>query len=79
MEQMKDVLPSILLSVVMGMVVWCISVTGLPLLPVFIMQVLFGAVIYIARLRYIQTRGIFVFKKASQFVRKEVATCGKFI
>lgn len=47
-EQMKDVLPSILLSVVMGMVVWCISVTGLPVLPVFIMQVLFGAVIYIA-------------------------------
>lgn len=70
-EQMKDVLPSILLSVVMGMVVWCISVTGLPLLPVFIMQVLFGAVIYIAGSAIFRLEAYLYLKRLlSSFVKK---------
>lgn len=70
-EQMKDVLPSILLSVVMGMVVWCISVTGLPVLPVFIMQVLFGAVIYIAGSAIFRLEAYLYLKRLlSSFVKK---------
>lgn len=70
-EQMKDVLPSILLSVVMGMVVWCISVTGLPVLPVFIMQVLFGAVIYIAGSAIFRLEAYLYLKRLlSSFVNK---------
>lgn len=70
-EQMKDVLPSILLSVVMGMVVWCISVTGLPVLPVFILQVLFGAVIYIAGSAIFRLEAYLYLKRLlSSFVNK---------
>lgn len=47
-EQIRDVIPGILLAVVMGSVVWCISLTDWPILLVFITQVLLGAVIYIA-------------------------------
>ncbi len=47
-EQIRDVIPGILLAVVMGSVVWCVSLTDWPILLVFITQVLLGAVIYIA-------------------------------
>lgn len=46
-EQLKDILPSIFLSVGMGILVWCISLTGVPTLPLFIIQVALGIVIYL--------------------------------
>jgi len=46
-EQLKDILPSILLSLGMGMAVWCISLLGLPTALSLSIQVLLGAFIYI--------------------------------
>lgn len=46
-EQLKDILPALFLSVGMGMLVWSVSLTELPILPVFIIQVVLGIVTYL--------------------------------
>ena len=46
-EQLKDILPSIFLSVVMGIMVWCVSLIGLPTLLTLIIQVILGIIIYL--------------------------------
>ena len=46
-EQIKDILPSILLSTVMGIAVYCISFIGLHDILTLLIQVLLGAAIYI--------------------------------
>ena len=46
-EQLKDILPSIFLSVVMGIMVWCVSLIGLPTLFTLIIQVILGIIIYL--------------------------------
>lgn len=48
LEQLKDILPSILLAAVMGIVVWLIGLLHLPVLGLLILQILGGAVFYIA-------------------------------
>lgn len=48
LEQLKDILPAIFLSVGMGSAVWLISLTGLPQMAVLSIQVVLGAVIYLA-------------------------------
>lgn len=53
-EQLKDILPSITLSLGMGIIVWSISLFGLPIMLTFIIQILLGMLIYII--------GSFVFK-----------------
>ena len=45
---MKDILPGIFLAVGMGMAVWCVSLTGWPVLAVLSIQVVMGAAIYLA-------------------------------
>lgn len=47
LEQMKDILPSILLAVGMGAVVYQIGFLPVPTLPLLIIQVICGGVIYI--------------------------------
>ena len=47
MEQLKDILPSILLAVGMGVVVYGISGLNLPLPITFSIQILLGAIIYV--------------------------------
>ncbi len=47
MHQMKDILPSILLSAFMGVCVWAISLLSIPDLPLIILQVVSGVAIYI--------------------------------
>lgn len=47
LEQMKDILPSILLAVGMGAVVYLIGFLPVPTLPLLIIQVICGGVIYI--------------------------------
>ena len=47
-EQMKDILPSILLAVGMGVVVYFIGLLNLPTLPLLLIQVICGGVIYVA-------------------------------
>lgn len=47
LEQMKDILPSILLGVGMGAVVYLIGFLPVPTLPLLIIQVICGGVIYI--------------------------------
>ncbi len=47
-EQLKDVLPSALLSVVMGVLVYLISLTHLPLILMLVVQILAGVAIYTA-------------------------------
>lgn len=48
LEQLKDILPSILLAVFMGFCVSFIALVGLPNIITIILQVIAGAVIYIA-------------------------------
>ena len=48
LEQMKDILPGIFLAVGMGMAVWCVSLTGWPVLIVLCIQVMAGAALYLA-------------------------------
>ena len=47
LEQIKDILPSILLAVGMGAVVYLIGFLPVPTLPLLIIQVICGGVIYI--------------------------------
>lgn len=46
-EQFKDILPSIFLSVGMGITVWCVSLIGLSTLLTLIIQVILGIIIYL--------------------------------
>lgn len=46
LSQLRDVLPALLLSGIMGGAVWCLSLTDLPDLPLLIVQVAAGAAIY---------------------------------
>ena len=48
LEQMKDILPSILLSVGMGIIVYFIGYLNIPILPLLIIQVGCGGLIYVA-------------------------------
>lgn len=47
LEQMKDILPSILLAVGMGVVVYFIGLFNLPTLPLLLIQVICGGLLYI--------------------------------
>lgn len=47
-EQLKDFMPSVLLAVVMGICIYPISLIGLPDIVTIVLQVLAGAVLYIA-------------------------------
>lgn len=46
-EQIKDILPSILLAVGMGAIVYFIGLINLPALPILIVQVILGVLVYI--------------------------------
>lgn len=71
-EQIKDVLSSILLAVAMGMAVWCVSLTNLPVLIVFIVQLLLGAVIYVAGSAFFRIEAYVYLKKLlGSFVEKK--------
>ena len=48
LEQLRDILPSVLLAVGMGMAIWCISLTGWNSLLVLSTQVVMGVLIYLA-------------------------------
>lgn len=47
LEQIKDILPGISLAFIMGICVWGIGLFSIPLILKFIIQIIFGAVIYI--------------------------------
>ena len=47
LEQMKDILPSILLAVGMGVAVYLIGLIPFPTLPVLLIQVVCGGMIYV--------------------------------
>lgn len=46
-EQLKDIFPSVLLSVGMGMIVWCVSFLNLSVFITLAIQILLGAATYI--------------------------------
>lgn len=48
LEQMKDILPSILLAVGMGVAVYLIGLISFPALPLLLIQVVCGGLIYVA-------------------------------
>lgn len=48
LEQLKDILPGILLAVLMGIVVHFVGAIKLPVIVILIIQVIVGAVVYIA-------------------------------
>lgn len=48
LEQLRDIMPCILLAVGMGAVVWCVSLTGFSVMVTFLIQVVLGAAVYIA-------------------------------
>jgi O-antigen/teichoic acid export membrane protein len=45
-EQMKDILPSALISIAMGFVVYCVTFLNLPSLPTLIIQIIVGIIVY---------------------------------
>ena len=47
LEQMKDILPSIVLSIIMGVITYSVIFLGLPDLVTIILQIIVGGVIYI--------------------------------
>ena len=48
LEQLKDILPGILLAVLMGVCVWTIEFLHLPVVITLILQIVVGSVIYIS-------------------------------
>ena len=46
-QQLKDILPSLLLAVFMGIIVYFINYIPIPLIAIFIIQVVVGGLIYI--------------------------------
>ncbi len=48
LEQLKDILPSILLAVFMGSCMWLVSLAGLPDIVTLVLQILLGLAIYLA-------------------------------
>lgn len=46
-EQLKDIFPSIIISVIMGVFVWCIQFAGFNLVLTLVLQVLVGVFLYI--------------------------------
>ena len=48
LEQMKDILPSILLAIGMGVIVYFIGLLNIPTLPLLLIQVVCGGLIYVA-------------------------------
>jgi len=48
LEQLRDILPGILLAVAMGMTVWCVSLSGWPVPVILGIQVVLGASLYLA-------------------------------
>ena len=48
LEQMKDVLPAFILSLIMGIIVYSISLLKLSDLLIIVLQVFLGAIIYIS-------------------------------
>lgn len=48
LRQLRDILPSMILSLAMGAVVWCVSLLGLSDLLTLPLQILVGAVFYVA-------------------------------
>lgn len=48
LEQIKDILPSIALAVVMGMLIYCVEYLGWGNLPTLCVQIILGAAIYLA-------------------------------
>ncbi len=47
LEQIKDVLPSLLLAITMGVIVWSVTLLGLPNFVTLIIQVPLGVIIYV--------------------------------
>ncbi len=47
LEQLKDILPGIILAVIMGACISLVQLLGLPALPTLMLQIVMGAVIYI--------------------------------
>ena len=47
MEQMKDILPSILIAIVMGSAVYLIGFLPVPALPLLLIQIISGGILYI--------------------------------
>lgn len=72
LEQMKDILPSIFLAVGMGVVVYLIGYLPIPTLPLLLIQVVCGGVIYIVESAvfklepYVYVKGI-----ALSFIRRK--------
>ncbi len=63
-EQLKDIIPAICLAVGMGILVWCVSLTGLATIPMLSIQVVLGIVIYFV--------GSMIFKIDSFIYMKEI-------
>lgn len=71
-EQMKDILPSILLAVGMGIVVYFIGLFPIPTLPLLFIQVICGGVIYVLGSEIIKLESYMYVKEiVFSFVRRK--------
>ena len=69
LEQMKDILPSIVLSIIMGVITYSVIFLGLPDLVTIILQIIVGGVIYIL-LSYIVKLECFIYLLNIVYKRK---------
>ncbi|MGN0558014.1 MAG: lipopolysaccharide biosynthesis protein [Acutalibacteraceae bacterium] len=70
-EQLKDIMPGMLLSVFMGITVYFIGFLPLPLLPLLVIQVSAGAVIYIALSKLFRLESFeYILRIVKQYLRK---------
>lgn len=71
LEQIKDILPSFLISVLMGIIVYCLPVSGLAIILQLVIQVITGSIVYVL-LSLIFKLEIFGYLKQTlrEFVRK---------
>ena len=72
LEQLKDIMPSILMSVVMGCVIALYNLLGLPLIIQIILQVVTGAAVYLAGSKLFHFDSYaFVLDTVKSFIRKK--------
>jgi len=66
-DQIKDMLPSVILSLVMGGIVWCINLIGLSDILTLVIQVPLGVIIYIVGAKLFRLK---IFDYAWELVKK---------
>jgi Membrane protein involved in the export of O-antigen and teichoic acid len=71
-EQLKDMLPSMGLSIIMGMIVYCVSFFNLNVWPTLALQIIVGIIVYIAGAKLFKLECLsYLINSIKEFMRKD--------